>query len=129
DVSTLAAFVAHLSPPQVPALPIGLTITAVGPDPVLNLAQSAMKHEGQRMKQIEDSLLASSFTLGPSLTVTLDDPRPVGSTGMTEAILALTYDPSVLSVSVSDITLGSLPSQGSGWQLWSMVNQGTGQIG
>jgi hypothetical protein len=60
--------------------------------------------------------------------VLLDDPHPAGSAGMTEAVLALTYDPSILSVSSSDITLGSIPSLGGNWQLQSMVDQATGQI-
>jgi hypothetical protein len=59
----------------------------------------------------------------------LDHPNPVGSTGMTEAILALSYDPKVLSVSPSDITLGSIPSQSTGWQISSVVDTATGQIG
>jgi hypothetical protein len=61
--------------------------------------------------------------------VLLDQPHPVGSTGMTEAVLALKYDPSALSVSASDITLGSIPSLGQDWQLTSVVDQATGQIG
>jgi hypothetical protein len=64
-----------------------------------------------------------------SVSVLLDDPHPEGSAGMTEAILALTYDPSALSVSASDITLGSIPGLGNGWQLVSVVDQTTGQIG
>ena len=63
------------------------------------------------------------------MPVLLDHPRPEGSTGLTEAVLALTYDPSVLSVSASDITLGSIPGQGKGWQLVSVVDPATGQIG
>src|SRR5262249_46344773 len=59
----------------------------------------------------------------------LDDPHPAGSTGMEEAVLALTYDPKVLTVSSSDITLGSIPGSGSGWQLESVVDPVTGQIG
>ena len=42
----------------------------------------------------------------------IDHPHPAGSTGLTEAILALTYDPTMLSVSPSDITLGSIPQPG-----------------
>src|SRR5207302_1760860 len=61
--------------------------------------------------------------------VLLDHPRPVGSAGMTEAILAITYDPSIFSVSVSDITLGTIPARGAGWQLVSVVDQATGQLG
>jgi hypothetical protein len=48
---------------------------------------------------------------------------------MTEAHLALTYDPSVLSVSSADITLGSIPGLGAGWQITSEVDAATGQIG
>jgi hypothetical protein len=61
--------------------------------------------------------------------VLLDQPHPEGSTGMTEAVLALRYDPSVLSVSPGDITLGSLAGLGAGWQLTTAVDQATGQIG
>jgi hypothetical protein len=35
----------------------------------------------------------------------------------------------MLSVSPEDITLGSLPSQGTGWQLTAVVDPTTGQIG
>src|SRR5262245_65432642 len=47
---------------------------------------------------------------------------------MTEAILGLTYDPKVLTVSAADISLGSIPGLGSGWRLVSMIDQATGQI-
>ena len=55
--------------------------------------------------------------------------RPAGSTGMTQALLALTYDPRVFSVSVADIRLGTVPLSGSGWVLQARVDQATGQIG
>jgi hypothetical protein len=61
--------------------------------------------------------------------VTIDDPRPEGSTGMTQALLAITYDPTVLDVSAADIRLGTVPASGSGWQLQSRVDAATGQIG
>src|SRR6202023_165654 len=64
-----------------------------------------------------------------NVPVLVDHPHPEGSTGLTEAVLSLTYDPSVLSVSASDITLGSLPGLGVGWQLNAVVDQATGQIG
>jgi hypothetical protein len=73
--------------------------------------------------------LAGGLQDGGIVSVLLDDPRPNDSTGMTEAILALTYDPKVLTVSSTDITLGSIPGSGSGWLLDSMVDQSTGQIG
>jgi hypothetical protein len=58
----------------------------------------------------------------------LDDPHPAGSTGMTEAVLALTYDPSAFSVSAADVTLGSIPSLGTGWQLSVVIDAGAGRI-
>jgi hypothetical protein len=62
------------------------------------------------------------------VAVLLDHPHPDGSTGMEEAVLALN-DPKVLTVSASDITLGSIPGLGIGWHLVSVVDQATGQIG
>jgi hypothetical protein len=53
----------------------------------------------------------------------------VGTTGMTEAVLALTYDPAVLKLAPADITLGSTPSLGRGWQIHSVVDSDRGQIG
>jgi hypothetical protein len=111
-VSDLAAFTVRLPVAVIPAIPTGLTITPVGADPTLSLGGDFHPKSGI-----------------VTVSVLLDHPHPVGSTGMTEAILALSYDPSVLSVSPSDITLGSIPSLGEGWQLNSVVNQSSGQIG
>ena len=63
------------------------------------------------------------------MPVNIDDPRPAGSTGMTQAQLAVTYDPAVLSVSAADVRLGTVPAAGSGWTLQAVVDQATGQIG
>ena len=65
----------------------------------------------------------------PVVSVMIDHPDPEGSTGLTSATLALTYDPALVSVSPADITLGSIPSQGTGWQLSAVVDPTTGQIG
>src|SRR5207248_1846021 len=65
----------------------------------------------------------------PSVEIMLDHPHPEGSTGLTEAVLTLKYDPKLLSVSASDITLGSIPQSGTGWQLNVVIDQATGQIG
>jgi hypothetical protein len=86
-----------------------VTITPAGPDPTLSL------HGGQ----------AANGVL--NVSVQLDDPHPAGSTGMIEATLALRYDPSVLSLSAADITLGTIP--GTGWQLSTVIDPATGQIG
>src|SRR4029077_1924787 len=64
-----------------------------------------------------------------NVPVLIDHPHPEGSTGLTEATLSLTYDPSVLSVSAKDITLGSLAGLGNGWTLNAVVDPTTGQIG
>jgi hypothetical protein len=109
DVSTLAAYVSKLPTPVIPAIPAGLTITPVGPDPTLNLGG------GQVINGVVN------------VPVLLDHPHPAGSTGIMEAVLALTYDPSVLGVSASDITLGTIPS--AGWQLSAVVDAEKGQIG
>jgi fibronectin-binding autotransporter adhesin len=112
-VSDLAAFTSSLPTPQIPAIPSGLTITPGGPDPTLSLGEVGR---------------ISNPSYGEVVSVLLDHPHPVGSTGMEEAVLALTYDPKVLTVSSSDITLGSIPGL-AGWHLVSMVDQATGQIG
>ena len=93
---------------------------------------------------IDDSLFLSPFAADPTLSlparvaaanngvvnipVRLDEPRPPGSSGLVEAELDLSYDPAVLTVTAADITLGTIPSAGTGWQLISVVNPTTGQI-
>jgi autotransporter-associated beta strand protein len=109
-ISSLAGYLAHVATPAIPTPPSGLTIAPGGPDPVLSLAVS----------QVSGGIV--------NVPVLLDHARPDGSTGMTEAIIGLTYDPKALSVSSSDITLGSLPASGSGWRLVSVVDAATGQI-
>jgi hypothetical protein len=115
-VSDLASLTSNLPTPQIPAMPTGLTITPGGPDPTLSLGQVGR-------------ISNPSYGGTVSVPVMLDDPHPDASTGMEEAMLALTYDPKVLTVSLSDITLGSIPTQGAGWHLVSEVDQTTGQIG
>jgi Cohesin domain len=62
------------------------------------------------------------------VAVNIDDAHPPGSTGLIEARLALTYDPSVLTVSAADIHLGSVLAAGSGWSAVPTINTITGQI-
>ena len=125
-------FVAQLNPVQIPPPPTQLLATNPNflnknlisspnaADPTLSLVgqDSAPDRAGQ--ERSPDLQIIS---------ITLDHPHPDGSTGLTQASLALTYDPAVLSVSPADITLGSIPAQGNGWQLVSVVDQTTGQIG
>ena len=63
-----------------------------------------------------------------AVPVDIDDPLPAANDGMMEATVALSYDPAVLSVSPSDVHLGSVPASGSGWTLQSNIDQATGQI-
>jgi hypothetical protein len=128
DVSTLAAYLSQLPTPKIPAIPTGLTITPAGPDPTLSLRGERPGARGEHVGNSSASPRASHPSPLVPASVQLDDPRPADSTGMTEAVLALTYDPSLLSISAADITLGSIPSQGSGWQLNAYIDAAAGQI-
>jgi hypothetical protein len=109
-VTNLFSKAVHLAVPRIPTIPAAVTSVGVsGADPTLSLVGAAQ---------------ANGIV---SVAVMLDHPHPAGSTGMTEAHLAMTYDPSVLSVSAADITLGSIP--GAGWRITSEVDAATGQIG
>ena len=111
DVTALFSKAVHLPVASLPSIPAAVTTVNVsGADPTLSLVGAVQ---------------ANGIV---SVAVMLDHPHPAGSTGMTEAHLALTYDPSVLSVSASDITLGSIPGW-RGWQITSEVDAATGQIG
>src|SRR5205807_1223484 len=112
DVSTIDSFVALLAPPQIPAPPSGLSyVSPNAADPTLSLRQvSGGVVSGGVV--VGETANHSPLTYSPlTFTVMIDDPHPAGSTGMTEATLALRYDPAVLTVSSSDITLGSIPKQ------------------
>jgi hypothetical protein len=119
DVSDLAAFTVHLATPVIPSIPTGLTITAIGPDPTLSLGKP------QRKEDKETTPMSGII----SVPVLLDQPHPLGSAGMTEAILALTYDSAALSVAAADITMGSIPDSGTNWHLASVIDATMGQIG
>jgi len=113
DVTALFSKAVHLPVASLPSIPSTMTsVNVSGADPTVSLAGTVQATNGI-----------------VSVPVMLDHPHPDGSTGMTEAHLALTYDPSVLSVSSSDITLGSIPGLGAGWQITSEVDAATGQIG
>jgi hypothetical protein len=124
DVSTLAAYVSQLLTPKIPAIPTGLAITPTGPDPTLSLSG---EERGMRGEPNGNMLASRPSSLGP-VSVLLDDPRPAGSIGMTEAVLALAYDPALLSVSPADVALGSIPSLGTGWKIQTFIDQNMGRI-
>ena len=130
DVSTLDAYVAQLQPLQIPVPPTQLPVNNPNFIPPGNIHSPNAADPTLSLALGEN--LANGEPTGVSprvISVLLDHPDPTGSTGLTEATLALTYDPSLLSVASSDITLGSLPSLGTGWQLTSKVDAATGQIG
>ena len=110
DVTLLNSVLSGTVRTQVPSIPTNVIITASGPDPSLSLP--------------------AMLPLTPGGTVVvpinIDTARPFGSTGATEAVLALRYDPQLFSVSASDVHLGSLTA---GWQLTAVVNAQTGEIG
>jgi hypothetical protein len=94
-------------------LPARLSITPQGPDPTLSIDGGQWTADGSELV----------------VPVNIDTARPQGSTGMTDAILALRFDPSAFTVSAADIQLGTVPGTGSGWQLKADVNEQTGMIG
>jgi hypothetical protein len=127
DVSTIDAYVAKLAPFQIPVLPTQLLPS----NP--NYVNPNSIHSPNAADPTLGLVTCGLATAGPSsivdVAVTIDHPHPTGSTGLTEVTLALTYDLKMLDVSPSDITLGSIPCQGTGWQISTVVDQTTGQIG
>jgi hypothetical protein len=115
DSGAMMQQVAGQPRPLIPYAPIGLSVTPVGPDPTL------IVDSGQ--------WLVDSGRATVVVPVDIDTARPSGSTGMVDAMLALTYDPRVFDVSAADIQLGSVPTGGSGWRLNAEVSDQTGLIG
>ena len=124
DVAALDSFVAQLHPAQIPQPPTQLL--AANP----NYVNPSSIHSPNAADPTLSLVTRGLTALGsPVVSVMIDHPDPEGSTGLTSVTLALTYDPALLSVSAADITLGSLPGGGTGWQLSAVVDQSTGQIG
>src|SRR5206468_3055647 len=98
---------------QMPKPPLGLKLNIqAGADPTLRIPANLQVEE-------DGSVV---------VPVTLDNPHPEGSTGLTAATLALTYDPLQFTVSDGDIQLGSLIPAGSDWELDFNINADAGQI-
>jgi hypothetical protein len=114
DASQVGQVSVHRSVPNITAIPSGAQVQpSTAPDPLLSIPSG----------------LHASANGTVSVPVNLDEARPAGSTGLTEATLALRFDPSVFRVSSSNIRLGTIPQTGSGWTLTSSVDVMTGQIG
>jgi hypothetical protein len=101
--------VSRIPPIPSPAPPI----VPGGPDPTLSIPTDLQVGPGGVVE----------------VPVNLDTAMPAGSLGLTEANLALVYDPTVLTVAILDIHLGTLPNSGSGWSLSSSINSVTGEVG
>jgi hypothetical protein len=114
DASQVAQVAVHRMVPNIDPIPAGAQVLpSTAPDPLLSIPT------GLR--------ISASGTV--SVPVNLNEARPAGSTGLTEATLALRFDPLEFTVSSSDIHPGSIPQSGSGWTLTSSVDAVTGQIG
>jgi DNA-binding beta-propeller fold protein YncE len=115
DASQFSQFlVNNASAPAIPPIPSPApSLTFGGPDPTLSLPTG--------LTTTTDGVVV--------VPVLLDHPHPDGSTGMTEASLALTFDPTVFGVSAADVRLGTIPTSGSDWKLSASVDRTAGWIG
>jgi len=114
DVTLMNSFNAGTTQSRIPAVnPNGLTISHGGPDPVLSIP-------------VDLKAVAGGTVTVP---VNIDTADPAGSTGMTDAVLALHFDPRYFMVLASDIQLGTVPASGCGWKLTMSINSTTGDIG
>jgi hypothetical protein len=115
DANVMTQQVSGTDHPTIPYAPIGLGITPTGPDPTLMVSAGVWTTEGGQEEV--------------TVPVVIDTARPQGSTGMVDAILALTFNPTVFDVSAADVRLGSVPAVGNGWHLATAVNDLSGVIG
>jgi hypothetical protein len=113
DGAALGRYINGATVPQVPVFPGAPANKLSGADPTVSIPSTLA--------------LAADGTV--TVPVNIDDPAPAGSLGMTQATLAVSYDPAVFSVSAADIRLGSVPASGRGWTLDPTVDAATGQIG
>ncbi len=124
DVAAINSYVVKLQSLQIPTTPTQL-------DPTNSNYLNPNSIHSPNAADPTLSLVTRGLTsLGsPLVSVMIDHPDPEGSTGLSSVTLALIYDPAMLSVSLADITLGSLPNQSAGWQISWVVDQARGQIG
>jgi hypothetical protein len=96
-----------------PPIPSGIVIQAIANfvDPSVSIP--------------EDLQVSADGTL--RVPVNIDDADPEGSTGLIEAHLALTYNPSLFRVSAADVHQGSLLAGGA-WSVLPTIDTASGQI-
>ena len=98
DVAFLNRYLASTAEADIPNYPGLPSNIPAGPDPSVSIPANLQVQPGGLV----------------TVPVNIDDPHPAGSTGMTQALLALTYNPAVLSVTPADIHLGTVPGVGDG---------------
>ena len=115
DANVMTQQLSGTAHPTIPYAPIGLVITPTGPDPTLMVGTGLWTADaGQGMVTVP---------------VNIDTARPPGSSGMVDAILAMSFDSKVFDVSAGDVRLGAVPAAGSGWHLSTEINELSGLIG
>ena len=112
DATLINQFASGQPVSRIPSPPTGLSLVTTGVDPSLSIPTDLTATAGGTVV----------------VPVNIDNADPAGSSGLTEARLALTYDPAVFSVTAADVHLGSVPASGSGWQVMAEVDPATGQI-
>ena len=115
----------------VPPIPAGVHFqpTANNVDPTLSLAVAESLRDSDLAAGSTPASRRDSATNGTvTVAVNIDDAHPAGSTGLIEGHLALTYNPSLFTVSAADVHAGSLLA-GGGWSIVPTVDPASGQIG
>ena len=112
DATLINQFASGQLVSRIPSTPTGLSLVTTGVDPSLSIPTDLTATAGGTVV----------------VPVNIDNADPTGSSGLTEARLALTYDPAEFSVTAADVHLGSVPASGSGWQVTAEVDPATGQI-
>ena len=110
DTSLMMQAAVNINVPQIPSpLPVG-TLAQGGPDPKLSIPQSLAGTAGQEL----------------SIPVNIDSIVDLTGTGLASGDLVIYFDPKVLDV--SDVSLGSLVANRSGWMISSKIDSLAGRI-
>lgn len=105
DASYISQFVVEDSVPQIPAIPDVGPLTDAGADPTVTIASNVQAADGQMV----------------NVPITIDQVYVDGH-GLESVDLAITYDPTVLSLTDSGVTLGSYLASLNGNSSWSITS-------